>query len=212
MAHLYRPGLDGRPTYAHGEENPLQSAESVGRGVYIHAGGKVVDHKFYNIKKHSQDQNDLQLVRRHFLDQPLEFPFGQPDQLFDQPASSQSDVGEGLDYLEGDYHPFAPSSLEQEHAEREPEYFDPLILDYYDEGSAMDYDVNNLQEKAIEHQKVQNNEQALDQNQMLGEFLEMFNETAPEGREELYGPAQLRQAGFLPLESKEKEPEEEVKC
>ena len=24
IAHLYRPGLDGRPTYAHGEENPLE--------------------------------------------------------------------------------------------------------------------------------------------------------------------------------------------
>ena len=48
VAHLYRPGLDGRPTYAHGEENPLQRAESVGRGVYIQTGGEVVDHKFDN--------------------------------------------------------------------------------------------------------------------------------------------------------------------
>ena len=24
IAHLYRPGLDGRPTYSHGEENPLE--------------------------------------------------------------------------------------------------------------------------------------------------------------------------------------------
>ena len=24
IAHLYRPGLDGRPTYAHGEENPVE--------------------------------------------------------------------------------------------------------------------------------------------------------------------------------------------
>ena len=24
IAHLYRPGLDGRPTYAQGEENPLE--------------------------------------------------------------------------------------------------------------------------------------------------------------------------------------------
>ena len=145
------------------------------------------------------------------MDQPLEFPFGQPDQLFDQPASSQSDVREGLDYLEGDYHLFASSS--QEGAEREPEYFDPLILDFYDEGSAMDYDIGNLQEQEeIEHQKVQNKEQELDPGQMLGEFLEIFNETNPEGREQLYGSAQLRQAGFLPLESKAKEPEEEVKC
>ena len=145
------------------------------------------------------------------MDQPLEFPFGQPDQLFDQPASSQSDVREGLDYLEGDYHLFASSS--QEDAEREPEYFDPLILDFYDEGSAMDYDVGNPQEEEeIDYKNVQNKEQDLDQNQILGEFLETFNETNPEGREQLYGSAQLRQAGFLPMESKAKEPEEEVKC
>ena len=50
VAHLYRPGLDGRPTYSHGEENPLQRAESVGRGVYIHAAGeKVIDQKFHDI-------------------------------------------------------------------------------------------------------------------------------------------------------------------
>ena len=42
IPHLYRPGLDGRPTYAHGDENPLQRAESVGQGVYINTGGKVL--------------------------------------------------------------------------------------------------------------------------------------------------------------------------
>ena len=154
--------------------------------------------------KHDQDLDDLQLVRRHFLDQPLEFPFGQPDQLFDQASSIQSDVKEGLDYLEGEYHLFSSSSMEVPLTE--PEYFDPL--NYYDE----DYDFGNLQEEEINNQKVPNKEQAQDEGQMLGEFLEMLNETAPEGREELYDLAQLRQAGFLPLESKEKEPEEEVKC
>ena len=33
-----------------------------------------------------------------------------------------------------------------------------------------------------------------------------------DGREGLYELAQLSQAGYLPLESKAKEPEEEVKC
>ena len=156
----------------------------------------------FMIMKRNQDKDDLQLVRRHFLDQPLEFPFGQPDQLFDQPASSQSDVKEGLDYLEGDFHLFSSSSMEAPLVG--PEYFDPL--NYYDE----DYDFGYLQEEEIKDQKVPNKEQAQDEGQMLGEFLEILNETAPEGREELYDLAQLRQAGFLPLESKEKEPEEEV--
>ena len=240
VAHLYRPGLDGRPTYAHGEENPLQRAESVGRGVYIQTGGEVVDHKFYKNEARLYDQveDDLQLVRRHFLDQPLEFPFGQPDQLFDQPdgeGAGKPVVRGGLDYLDGDYHLFAPSSLEAPLAE--PEYFDPL--NYYDEGLGMDYDFGNLQEE-IEYQNLQNKEQAQDQGQMLVDFLEMLNETTVkeeskmdgrgelyesktegreelykkemEGRGELYELAQLRQAGFLPLESKAKEPEEEVKC
>ena len=210
------------------------------------------------IIKFDQDQDDLRLVRRHFLDQPLEFPFGQPDQLFDQPSnsqpdklfdqppsSSQSDVREGPDYLEGDLdHLFSSSSLEA--PLNEPEYFDPL--NYYYEGSALDYDFGNLQEEDIEHQRSQNKEQG----QMLGEFLEMLNETTPEGREELYelpfstskgreelyglpystilgreelnslpysatkgreklyGLAQLRQPSFLLLESREKEPEDEV--
>ena len=226
VAHLYRPGLDGRPTYAHGEENPLQRAESVGRGVYIQtAGGEVVDHKFYNNEARLYDQveDDLQLVRRHFLDQPLEFPFGQPDQLFDQPAGEPVVRG-GLDYLDGDYHLFAPSSLEAPLTE--PEYFDPL--NYYDDGMSLDYDFGNLQEE-VEYQNLQNKEQAQDQGQMLADFLEMLNETTveeesktegreqlyeeeTEGRGELYELAQLRQAGFLPLESKTKEPEEEVKC
>ena len=164
------------------------------------------------------------MVRRHFLDQPLEFPFGQPDQLFDQPAGEDpgQPVVEGeLDHLDGDFHLFASSSLEAPLAE--PEYFDPL--DYYYDGSEMDYDFGNLQEE-IEYQNIQNKEQG----QMLADFLKMLNETAveeeseTEGREELYEletegrngflyeSAQLRQAGLLPLESKAKGPEEEVKC
>ena len=153
---------------------------------------------------YDQDRDYLQSVQRHFLDQPLEFPFGQPDQLFDQhawKASSQPDVRGGLDYFEGDYHLFDTGS-------REPEYFDPLLnLDYYDEGSAMDYDFGNLQEQEMEYQKVQT----------LSELSKRSNETAIEehaGEEggEVDGSAQLRQAdGFLTLESKTKEPEEEVK-
>ena len=154
---------------------------------------------------YDQDRDYLQSVQRHFLDQPLEFPFGQPDQLFDQhawKASSQPDVRGGLEYFEGDYHLFDTGS-------REPEYFDPLLnLDYYDEGSAMDNDFGNLHEQEMEYQNVQT----------LSELSKRSNETAieqhdGEGGEELDGSAQLRQAdGFLPLESKTKEPEEEVKC
>ena len=151
---------------------------------------------------YDQDRDYLQSVQRHFLDQPLEFPFGQPDQLFDQhawKASSQPDVRGGLEYFEGDYHLFDTGS-------REPEYFDPLLnLDYYDEGSAMDYDFGNLQEQEMEYQNVQT----------LSELSKRSNELqqhAREGGGELDGSAQLRQAdGFLPLESKTKEPEEEVK-
>ena len=159
---------------------------------------------------YDQDRDYLQSVQRHFLDQPLEFPFGQPDQLFDQhawKASSQPDVRGGLDYFEGDYHLFDTGS-------REPEYFDPLLnLDYYDEGSGMDYDFGNLQEQEMEYQKDR-------EVQTLSELSKRSNETAieelqqhaGEGGGELDGSAQLRQAdGFLPLESKTKEPEEEVK-
>ena len=126
--------------------------------------------------------------------------------------------------MDGDYHLFASSSLEAPLTE--PEYFDPL--NYYDDGLDMDYDFGNLAEE-IEYQNIQNKEQAQEQGQMMADFLEMLNETTvkegretegreelykleTEGKEELYELAQLRQAGFLPLESKAKEPEEEVNC
>ena len=90
---------------------------------------------------------DQVIARRHFLDQPLEFPFGKPDLLFDQLG------GEG--------------SLEA------PEYFE----EYFDEGFALDYEYPQAN---YEDQGVQDEEQAIEKTQDLGELL--GNKTAPEGR------------------------------
>merc|ERR1712223_1925879 len=138
IAHLYRPGLDGRPTYAHGEENPLERGESVGIGVYINT--------------HSSD-DQLNLAKRHFLDQPMQFPFGKPDLLFDQPGREgsgevdQENLKVGSDHLDGDYHHlFYEGSLEA------PEYFE----EYFDEGFALDYEYPQAN---YEDQGVQDEEQ-----------------------------------------------------
>ena len=118
---------------------------------------------------------DQVIARRHFLDQPLEFPFGKPDLLFDQPGREgsgevdQEDVKEGSDHLDGDYHHlFYEGSLEA------PEYFE----DYFDEGFALDYEYPQAN---YEDQSVQDEEQVIiEKTEVLGELL--GNKTAPEGR------------------------------
>ena len=108
------------------------------------------------------------------MDQPMEFPFGKPDLLFDQSGGEgsgevdQKDVKEGSDHLDGDYHHlFYEGSLEA------PEYFE----EYFDEGFALDYEYPQTND---EDQDVQDEEQVIEKTQVLGELLR--NKTAPEGR------------------------------
>ena len=118
---------------------------------------------------------DQVIARRHFLDQPLEFPFGKPDLLFDQPGREgsgevdQQDVKEGSDHLDRDYHHlFYEGSLEA------PNYFE----EYFDEGFALDYEYPQAN---YEDQSVQDEEQVIiEKTEVLGELL--GNKTAPEGR------------------------------
>ena len=108
------------------------------------------------------------------MDQPMEFPFGKPDLLFDQPGREgsgevdQQDVKEESDHLDRDYHHlFYEGSLEA------PNYFE----EYFDEGFALDYEYPQAN---YEDQGVQDEEQAIEKTQDLGDLL--GNKTAPEGR------------------------------
>ena len=105
----------------------------------------------------------------------MEFPFGKPDLLFDQPGGEgsgeidQQNIKEGSGHLDGDYHHlFYEGSLEA------PEYFE----EYFDEGFALDYEYPRAND---EDQDVQDEKQAIiEKTQFLGELL--GNKTAPEGR------------------------------
>ena len=174
VAHLYRPGLDGRPTYSHGRE----AGESVGTGTYLHRG---------------QGAKSSTI-----LPPPAKQPVRGRQASADYAGFNYDLLGaydDVLDYFDAVGADFLK---ELEDGKFENHY-------NYEEASEM----NPTETWSLAEKKSSIDRASEGQQNMLNEFLVLFNDTIPESKEQLFGIAELRQAGYLPLKAKPKDTEED---
>ena len=77
---------------------------------------------------------------------------------------------------------------------------------YYNDEEASE--MNPIETWSLAEKKISVDRVAEGQQSMLNEFIVLFNETTPESREQLFGIAELRKGGYLPLKAEPKETEE----